>query len=43
MSITKKLQELKIAEKKLNKNLPQKKEDKKSGTGILSSLFKWGK
>jgi type IV pilus assembly protein PilM len=44
LNITKKLQEIKIAEKKLKKNMPQKKEDKKdSGKGILSSLFKWGK
>ncbi|MEQ8187273.1 MAG: pilus assembly protein PilM [Candidatus Eremiobacterota bacterium] len=44
VNITKKLQELKIAGKKLGKNSPQNKEDKKSGgKGILSSLFKWGK
>lgn len=44
VNITKKLQELKIAGKKLGKNSLQNKEDKKSGgKGILSSLFKWGK
>jgi hypothetical protein len=44
VNITKKLQELKIAQKKLGRNSLQNKEDKKSGgKGILSSLFKWGK